>query len=145
MISNSSLLDRIKEHGVETYPEECCGFLLGTYTSDGNEVTSLYRIENRQDENRRRRYLILPDDYRKADKQARSERLEIVGIYHSHPDHPAIPSATDLAEATFPGYTYVIVSILQAQPDALNAWSLAPDRSRFMAEEIQLEASTAKG
>lgn len=144
MITTPTILDAIAEHGQATYPEECCGFLLGEMTPDGNRVTALHRVDNRQDENRRRRYLITPDDYRAADRQARTQGLDIVGIYHSHPDHPARPSVTDLAEATFPGYTYVIVSILKGEPGPLNAWALAPDRSRFDPEPIvQEELPTA--
>ncbi|ARA94846.1 hypothetical protein AWN76_017925 [Rhodothermaceae bacterium RA] len=132
------LLDAIRAHGAETYPEECCGFLLGHPTARGNHVQALRPVPNRQADHRERRYTITPADYQAADRAARQQGLDVVGFYHSHPDHPAHPSATDLAEATFPGYTYVIVSILQGIPDALTAWSLAPYRSRFDAEPITL-------
>lgn len=135
------LLEAIRSHGQETYPEECCGFLLGQPTAQGNRVLALSRVENSQQTNRERRYTIAPADYHAADRAARRQGLDIVGFYHSHPDHPARPSATDLAEATFPGYTYVIVSILAGAPDEVTAWSLAPDRSRFEPEEITLETT----
>ncbi len=135
------LLDEIRKHGQETYPEECCGFLLGTSGNAGNRVTATWRVKNRQQENRRRRYTITPADYLAADREARKSGLDIIGIYHSHPDHPAFPSATDLAEATFPGFTYVIVSIQQGKPAALTAWRLAPDRSQFDAEVIETKSS----
>lgn len=136
------ILDAIREHGQATYPEECCGFLLGRTTAEGNHVVSAWRVENRRAENRERRYTITPQDYHAANRAARQQGLDIVGFYHSHPDHPARPSATDLAEATFPGYTYVIVSILDGHPADLTAWSLTPDRARFDAESIDLLPAT---
>mgnify|MGYP006281073259 CR=1 FL=1 len=119
------------------------GFLLGTVTDAGrNRVTAIRRVANRQPENRERRYQISADDYRAAQADADAQGLDVVGVYHSHPDHPARPSETDLQEATFPGYTYVIVSVQKGTPDVLTAWSLAPDRSRFDREEIARVASS---
>jgi proteasome lid subunit RPN8/RPN11 len=142
MHTHPDILDAIREHGQATYPEECCGFLLGQVNADGNVVTAAWRVENREAENRDRRYTITPEDYNAANRAALRQNLDIVGFYHSHPDHPAQPSATDLAEATFPGYTYVIVSIRDGQATELTAWSLAPDRSRFEAESIDLIPAT---
>jgi len=144
MITTTSVLDRIRQHGSDAYPEEACGFLLGTVTDGGhNHVRALRRAPNRHDEKRTRRYQLTPEDYRAADAAARKEGMDIVGIYHSHPDHPARPSDTDLAEATFPGYTYVIVSIQDGQPANLTAWTLAPDRSAFRRDEIDLQTPSA--
>lgn len=140
MQTTPDILDAVREHGRDTYPEECCGFLLGRITAEGNHVLAAWRVENRQAENREKRYVITPEDYHAADRAARRQDLDIVGFYHSHPDHPAIPSATDLAEATFPGYTYVIVSVPAGEPAELTAWSLAPDRSRFDAESIDIHS-----
>jgi proteasome lid subunit RPN8/RPN11 len=138
MHTQPSVLDAIRAHGRATYPEECCGFLLGHPAADGNHVVAIRRVENRQATGRERRYTISPEDYHAADPAARRQGLDVVGFYHSHPDHPARPSHTDLAEATFPGYTYVIVSVLHGEPATLTAWSLAPDRSRFESESIDL-------
>ncbi len=141
MITISDVLDAIRQHGADAYPEEGCGFLLGTVTDDGeNRVRTIRRAENRQDERRTRRYQLTPDDYREADEAARKQGLDVVGVYHSHPDHPARPSETDLEEATFPGYTYVIVAVQDGTPDTLTAWTLAPDRSEFRREEIAVPA-----
>lgn len=137
MHTPSDVLERIRTHGQAAYPEECCGFLLGQATSDGNRASTTLRVDNTQEEERERRYLISPDHYLRADREARRRGLDIIGIYHSHPDHPAEPSETDLAWATFPGYTYVIVSVRGGEPAELTAWSLAPDRSRFLREEIE--------
>ena len=142
MRTHAHILDVIRVHGQAAYPEECCGFLLGYATTEGNHVVAASPVKNRRVENRERRYAITPHDYHAADRFARQQGLDIVGFYHSHPDHPARPSATDLAEATFSGYTYVIVSIRDGQPADLTAWSLAPDRSQFEAEAIDILPAT---
>lgn len=141
MITVQSVLEEIRSHGADAYPEEGCGFLLGTVTEDGtNRVTTVRRATNRQPEHRTRRYQLTAEDYRAADEAAREQNLDVVGVYHSHPDHPAEPSETDLEEATFPGYTYVIVAVEDGTPTDLAAWSLAPDRSQFNREEIALRS-----
>ena len=142
MQTTPDVLDAIRTHGEATYPEECCGFLLGHVTPDGNLVVAIQRVANRQATNRERRYTITPDDYQAAARAAATQGLDVVGFYHSHPDHPAQPSETDLAEATFPGYTYVIVSVQQGAADEITAWALAPDRSRFDPEPINLDTTT---
>ena len=143
MTTQQHILDDIRAHGEAAYPQECCGFLLGAASGGGNRVLALWKTENRHGDDRRRRYHITPADYREADRAARQRKLDVVGFYHSHPDHPARPSPTDLAEATFPGYTYVIVSIQRGQAAELTAWSLAPDRSRFEPEDVCLATRTA--
>lgn len=143
MITTPDVLNPIRAHGAETYPEECCGFLLGTTEDDTNVVRATRRVENRHSDHRERRYTITPDDYQAADKAAREQGLDIVGFYHSHPDHPAEPSKTDLQKATFPGYTYVIVSVRHGTPANLTAWTLAPDRSRFEEEAVMIETKAS--
>ncbi len=139
MFATDDVLDAIRAHGAEAYPDEGCGFLLGVVTEAGaHRVTATHRTTNRAPETRRaRRYAITADDYRAADAAARDQGLDVVGVYHSHPDHPARPSATDLDEATFPGYTYVIVSVRDGTPTDLTAWTLAPDRTRFTPEPVE--------
>jgi len=144
MIATESVLESIRQHGADAYPEEGCGFLLGTVTDDGkNRVTAIRRAVNRQSEWRTRRYQLTAEDYREADEAARKQGLDVVGIYHSHPDHPARPSETDLEEATFPGYTYVIVSVQDGTPENVTAWTLAPDRSEFHREDITVPSAEA--
>ena len=141
METTEPVLNDIRAHGADAYPEEGCGFLLGTVTDDGkNRVVAAQRATNRRSERRTRRYQLTAEDYREADKAARKQGLDVVGIYHSHPDHPARPSETDLEEATFPGFTYVIVSVHDGEPNDLTAWTLAPDRSEFQREEIAVPA-----
>lgn len=136
MIAPEKVLEEIRRHAEETYPEECCGFLLGIVGADGNEIRRALRAVNRNENRREDRYVISPDDYRSAEMAAREAALDVVGTYHSHPDHPARPSATDLEAATFPGYTYAIVSVRHGRAAELTAWTLAPDRSRFLGEDV---------
>jgi proteasome lid subunit RPN8/RPN11 len=144
MITTQDVLAQIRDHGADAYPEEGCGFLLGTVTDDGtNRVVAARRAVNRQSERRTRRYQLTAEDYRAADAAAREQGLDVVGIYHSHPDHPARPSETDLEEATFPGYTYAIVSVQDGTPTTITAWSLAPDRSAFHEEDIHTRSPEA--
>ena len=129
---NDEIQARIAREGESAYPEETCGFLIGVHQKGIFEVYDLYPVSNAQVGNaRRRRYLITPKDYLEAEARAFRQGWEVVGTYHSHPDHPARPSATDLAEATFPDFAYVIVQITQGQAQALTAWVLADDRSKF--------------
>lgn len=131
------VLQDVRRHGEVTYPEECCGFLLGNVSGGGNLATAAFPADNRRSEHRERRYQITPADYHRASRAADERGLDIVGFYHSHPDHPAQPSQTDLEEASFPGFTYLIVSVQKGRSADLTAWSLAPDRSRFEPEEIE--------
>jgi len=141
MITTQDVLQRIRQHGTEVYPEEGCGFLLGSVTDDGeNRGTDVYPVANRTHTDRTRRYELTADDYRAADEAAREQGLDVVGVYHSHPDHPARPSETDLEEATFPGYSYVIVSVHDGTPHDVTAWTLAPDRSEFHREDVDVLA-----
>jgi proteasome lid subunit RPN8/RPN11 len=119
----------IRRHAAETYPHECCGALI----SSGGEVIEAFRLPNTTSEGARRRFLIGPSDYRMAEGRARELGGQLAGFYHSHPDHPARPSQTDLA-AAWPNLTYVIVAVSQGTPGELKSWRLREDRSGF--EEI---------
>jgi len=144
MITTESILDTIRQHGADAYPEEGCGFLLGSVTDDGeNRGTDVYPVANRTHADRTRRYELTADDYRAADEAARDQGLDVVGVYHSHPDHPARPSETDLEKAPFPGYSYVIVSVHDGTPHEVTAWTLAPDRSEFHREDVDVPAPEA--
>ena len=144
------LLDEIRKHGEETYPHECCGFLLGTNDDGMNMLRELYRAENEwQDgdmpelpdgrrESRANRYLITPAQSKRADDYARERGIGIIGYYHSHPDHPAQPSGFDLDHSCWPTESYIIVSIEQGKAVALNSFT-KPDYTSFEQEEIVVE------
>src|SRR5688572_32442737 len=119
----------IRRHASETYPDDCCGALIA---SDG-AIVEAFRLPNTTAEGARRRFLVGPDDYRMAEARARERQGQLAGFYHSHPDHPARPSAHDLAQA-WPNLTYVIVAVSAGTPGDLKSWRLLEDRSGF--EEI---------
>ena len=130
-------LTEIREHGIRDYPYECCGLLLGRYTTDRKFVSETYPISNARDESaKRNRFLITPDELLRGERYAREHDLEVVGFYHSHPDSPAVPSQYDLEHA-WPTYSYIIVSTSANEARDLFSWEQEPDRSRFNPEEIQ--------
>ena len=131
-ITLSSAVDAaIRAHGRETFPHECCGAMLG---KDG-AVSEAYALANTTEEGPRRRFLVRPDDYRVAEKRAREAGLELLGFYHSHPDHPAKPSQYDLDHA-WPFFSYIIVSVKSGVPEDMTSWLLRDDRSGFDPEEL---------
>ncbi len=131
---------RIELHGEQAYPEECCGILLGFEIDGTRRVEEIAGIDNRQDENRRRRFLITPDQYRQAEQAAMEKNMLLLGFYHSHPDHPAIPSTFD-REHALPWFDYVIVSIQNGKATGMASWLLNEDRSRFLQNEIIIAAT----
>jgi len=123
----------IRGHGRETFPHECCGALLGR---DG-AVVEAFALPNTTSEGPRRRFLVRPDDYRAAERRAGEAGLELLGFYHSHPDHPAAPSQYDLDHA-WPSFSYIIVSVLAGRDDRLTSWRLRDDRSAFDEEAVEI-------
>lgn len=126
--------DAIRAHGRETYPHECCGALLGT----AGIVTATVALPNTTEEGPRRRFLVRPSDYRAAEQAAADEGLELLGFYHSHPDHPARPSQYDLDHA-WPSFSYVILSVMAGEARDLRSWVLLDDRSAFEEERLDVE------
>ena len=124
----------IRAHGCETYPDECCGALIGR---DGR-VTEAFALPNTTEEGPRRRFLVRPDDYRAAEARAAARGGELLGFYHSHPDHPAKPSQYDLDHA-WPFFSYVIISVRAGEPRELRSWRLRDDRSQFDEETLTVE------
>jgi proteasome lid subunit RPN8/RPN11 len=118
--------DAIRRHGTETYPNECCGALVGR---DG-DVHHAVALPNTTEEGPRRRFLVRPADYKQAESAAQRLGGDLLGFYHSHPDAPARPSQYDLDHA-WPTFWYVIVAVEQGTPAAMTVWQLRDDRSQF--------------
>ena len=118
--------EAVRRHGEETYPHECCGALVGR----GDVVTDTVALPNTTDEGPRRRFLVRPSDYRVAEQRATELGGELLGFYHSHPDHPAKPSQYDLDHA-WPTFAYVIVSVAVGKSELMTVWFLKDDRSIF--------------
>jgi proteasome lid subunit RPN8/RPN11 len=130
-------LAEMNEHGERDYPYECCGLMLGRFESEGAKtVVETYTISNaREEEAKRNRFLIRPEELMRGEKYARTKGLDVVGFYHSHPDDRAVPSGYDLDHA-WPTYSYVVISIRQGQAVDLQSWEMDSDRSKFNTEEI---------
>ncbi len=129
-------IKQIEAHGEKTFPFECGGMIIGRFETDKKTVVELLPMENAMAEaEQHNRVLILPKDVLKAERYARSQKLDVIGYYHSHPDHPAIPSQFDLDHA-LPVWTYIIVSVEGGKAVNLLAWEMENDRSKFNEEEI---------
>ena len=129
-------IKQIEAHGEKTYPHECGGMIIGRFETDKKTVVELLPMENAMAEGEQHnRVLILPKDVLKAERYARSQKLDVIGYYHSHPDCPAIPSQFDLDHA-LPVWTYIIVSVEDKKAVDVRAWEMENDRSKFNEEEI---------
>ncbi|MEW5938107.1 MAG: M67 family metallopeptidase [Chloroflexota bacterium] len=134
LLLSKDVLARIHKHGEAAYPEEGAGFLLG----NDHRVAEILPLSNAREETaRHNRYLIAPEDYLKAELTADRLGLSLIGVFHSHPDHPNRPSEFD-REWAQPFFSYVITSVQRGQAVESRAWSLAEDRSKFIEEEIQI-------
>jgi proteasome lid subunit RPN8/RPN11 len=138
----SRVRQEIRTHGSAGYPHEVCGALLGReVAADGDaglrEVTAVLPLENRRDDSPRNRFSVTPEDVLRAERTAAERSLELLGWYHSHPDHPARPSDFD-REHAWPWYSYVILSVAQREPGEMTSWRLADDRSGYAPERIEV-------
>jgi proteasome lid subunit RPN8/RPN11 len=131
LLLNTQVDAAIRAHGAETYPNECCGALIGR---DG-VVTETLALPNTTEEGPRRRFMVRPQDYRAAERRAGELGGELLGFYHSHPDHPAQPSQYDLDHA-WPFFSYVIVSVREGVSGDMTSWRLREDRSAFDQEDL---------
>ena len=138
IILDKELEKKIRDHASRDYPYECCGLLIGNFAVEGAKaVTEIYSISNaREEEAKRNRFLITPEELMRGESYARSQKLDVVGFYHSHPDSPAVPSKYDLDHA-WPTYSYIIVSSVSGGTRDLFSWEMEPDRSRFNSESIE--------
>jgi proteasome lid subunit RPN8/RPN11 len=133
--------EKLRKHGEETYPHECCGVLLGHASAEDNEVLETVRAGNTRTDSAHNRYNIAPEELVRVQRQARKTGLDIVGFYHSHPDHPAMWSATDIAEAHWLGCSYIITRVAAGASEDTNSFLLSgtsEDDKRFVPEPIEI-------
>jgi proteasome lid subunit RPN8/RPN11 len=135
------LLEEIERHAEREYPRECCGLLIGRIADGGRarDVHATYPVANifSEEAERHHRMAIEPLEYARAERLHAARGLGVVGNYHSHPDHPAVPSQYDLEHlAPWPTMSYVVVSVREGKAVELRSWELAEDRSRFDEEEV---------
>ncbi|SPE27843.1 putative metal-dependent protease of the PAD1/JAB1 superfamily [Candidatus Sulfotelmatobacter sp. SbA7] len=129
--------DELRQHGEETYPHECCGVLLGQGDGEARVVTSVARCGNTRNDSPQNRYNIDPRELVRIQREGRERGEDIVGFYHSHPDHPARWSSTDLAEAHWFGCSYVITSVEKGKAAVTNSFELMgnEEKDKTLAEE----------
>ena len=145
---SQELLEKIRRHGEETYPQECCGALLGRdrSTQAGEEtpraILELVPLVNRREDSPQNRFSVAPQDVIKADRAAEARGLDVVGWYHSHPDHPARPSEYDRTHA-WPWYSYIIVSVAKGAAGEMTSWRLEEDRAGYAEERIEVRSESA--
>ena len=140
----------VRAHGEETYPYECCGVLLGKSDADGNHVQQVVRAGNTRSDSAHNRYNIAPQELVKIQRQARQAGLDIVGFYHSHPDHPAQWSPTDFAEAHWMGCSYVITAVAKGKATDTNSFLLSgtsEEDKNFVDQAVSIDvaSTTPKG
>ena len=133
------ILKKIQDHLESAYPNEACGFLVGTEANRRRYITGIIQAENRSTENQRRRFVIDPLDYLKAERSATKDGLALLGIYHSHPDHPAIPSAHDL-EFAQPYFSYFIHAVASGKMTDNRSYRLLD--GKFIEEKFAIQFET---
>ena len=132
LVISEELLDKIHAHAEEAYPEEGAGFLIGR----DSKVENILPLQNaREDEARHNRFLITPEDYLKAELTADNLGLSLIGVFHSHPDHPNRPSEYD-REWAQPFFSYIITTVNEGKAIGSRSWRLLEDRSKFEEEKI---------
>jgi len=137
-----AVYDEIRKHGEETYPNECCGALLGTAIQNGWNVVAAVRAGNTRTDSAHNRYNISGIELVKIERDARRQGLGIAGFYHSHPDHPAHWSLTDLSEAHWLGCSYVITAVAKGKAALTNSFRLAgasEEDKRFEQDTIVID------
>lgn len=136
MISIQSIAREIMiEDAIGSFPDECCGFFYGSEDARGNRaITHVLVVNNAKEGDKRRRFEISPKDYLKAERFADENSLQLLGVYHSHPNHPAIPSETDRLSAQ-PYFSYIIISVYNTEVKDIRSWRLNP-QSQFEEEKI---------
>jgi proteasome lid subunit RPN8/RPN11 len=132
-------LQTVGRHAAASYPDECCGVLIGRALGDATVVERVLSVGNERQDSRHNRYLISPETVLAAQKEARSLGLEVVGYYHSHPDHPARPSDFD-REHAWPWVSYLIVAVQKGKVAEIRSWRLQEDRASFEEEVVDQAA-----
>jgi proteasome lid subunit RPN8/RPN11 len=140
LLISSQLLENIHAHGESAYPEEGAGLLLGTAIGGQKQVTQILALANSREEGaRHNRYLLTPQDYLRGEQEADRLGLDVLGVFHSHPDHPNRPSEFD-RDWAMPWFSYLITSVQAGQAVESRSWLLTEDRSQFSEEQIMVSS-----
>ncbi len=125
----------MQQHAIEIFPDECCGFLYGSENAATRIIELAVPVNNAKDGDKKRRFEISAIDYMKAEQYALQNNVNLLGVYHSHPQHPAIASEHDLKQA-MPYFSYIILSVIDKEIDDIKSWKLNDDNTQFLEEEI---------
>lgn len=127
---------KMYQDATDTFPDECCGFFFGREDGEGNRhITDVLVVNNAREGDKRRRFVISAKDYLHAEQFAEDKQVQLLGVYHSHPNHPAVPSEHDRVAAQ-PYFSYIIISVLDKRVAAVRSWRLNDD---FQFEEEKVE------
>lgn len=126
--------DEMIQDAVKTFPDECCGFLFGNETDGIRTISKIQVVDNAKEGDKRRRFVISPKDYMKGERFADENNLKLLGVYHSHPNHPAIPSEHDRVAAQ-PYFSYIILSVIENEFNHIRSWQLN-EAQQFEEEKI---------
>ncbi len=144
VVVSGDIMGQIRSHGEETYPDECCGFMFGRAEDGRRNVAEIRRESNERSDSRTNRFLISPAQFKSAESYARKSGLQMVGIYHSHPDSAARPSEYDRDHA-WPWFSYLIVSVGGGKAGESRAWQLRDDRSGYELLELEILDAAREG
>ncbi len=128
---NEQLLDALKNDAFHSFPDECCGFMLGKENGEERVIEQIIVVNNCKEGDKRRRFEISPSDYLNAERYADENQLQLLGVYHSHPNHPSIPSEHDRIAAQ-PYFSYTILSVRENELVSVQSWKL---NEQFQFEE----------
>lgn len=138
IIIKKEILDKINAHGEQDFPNECCGFLFGE-EKDTRIIDQVLPAQNYKEGDQRRRFEISPREYLEAERYALENQTQLLGIYHSHPNHPAIASDHDLRQA-LPYFSYVIISVHEAKAVDIKSWKLLEETRIFEEEQVEINS-----
>jgi proteasome lid subunit RPN8/RPN11 len=145
LLITPEIVELIHQHGMAAYPEEGAGLLLGTLEGGAARVAALFEIANAREAGaRHNRYLLTPQDYLRGELEADRRGLAVIGVFHSHPDHPNQPSEFD-REWAMPGWSYVITSVQAGRAVESRSWRLSEDRQRFDEEIVEVIEESVHG
>jgi proteasome lid subunit RPN8/RPN11 len=134
LILNENIKQQLQEDAFRTFPDECCGFFFGNEQGEERKITEILVVENAKSGDKRRRFEITAKDYLNAELYAEKKSLTLLGIYHSHPNHPSIPSEHDRIAAQ-PFFSYIIISVNEKEIPSIQSWILN-DNFQFEEEKI---------
>lgn len=134
LLIEGGIKEMMIKDALDNFPNECCGFFFGTEKEDERTITEITIVNNAKEGDKRRRFEISPRDYLKAEQFADGHKLQLLGVYHSHPNHPAVPSEHDRI-AALPSFSYIIISLIENQFNDIRSWRLNSE-TQFEEEKI---------